>query len=455
MKIVVLNGSPKGKNSVTLQTVHYLEKHFPTDTFDIFHIGQQIRSFEKAEKMDKCVEALIQCQLIVFAYPVYTFMAPYQLHRFIELLKAHPRVQELENKCMTQITTSKHFYDVTAHQYIEENGADLGLRILPGLSADMDDLLTAKGRNEAVKFWKWVHFAYTQKTFEKKQVQTSKHTYTYEYAKKDEVIEKKEGYDTVIVTNAAEDDQSIHAMIEAFRDKYPYKTRVIKINEYPFSGGCLGCFNCATDGKCIYKDQFDTFLREKIQKADAIVYAATIKDHTLGASFKLYDDRQFCNGHRTVNMGMPIGYLLSGSYSKEFNLRQVVEGRSQVGHQFLAGVASDESEDAKEVEVAITRLSSTLAFALEEKTLLPQNFLGVGGMKIFRDLIYVMRGLMKEDHRFYKKHGIYDFPQKQIGTRLKMQSVGALMSIPSVRKKMRGKMNDAIMAPYKKVIDKY
>ena len=39
--------------------------------------------------------------------------------------------------------------------------------------------------------------------------------------------------------------------------------------------------------------------------------------------------------------------------------------------------------------------------------------LGVYGMKIFRDLIYIMQGLMKADHKFYKEHGIYDFPQKQ------------------------------------------
>lgn len=40
-------------------------------------------------------------------------------------------------------------------------------------------------------------------------------------------------------------------------------------------------------------------------------------------------------------------------------------------------------------------------------------FLGVGGMKIFRDLIWMMQGMMKADHQFYKEHGIYDFPRKQ------------------------------------------
>ena len=49
-----------------------------------------------------------------------------------------------------------------------------------------------------------------------------------------------------------------------------------KNNDFKFSGGCLGCFNCASDGKCIYKDGFDKFLRENINTADAIICAAKI-----------------------------------------------------------------------------------------------------------------------------------------------------------------------------------
>ena len=73
-------------------------------------------------------------------------------------------------------------------------------------------------------------------------------------------------------------------------------------------------------------------------------------------------------------------------------------------------------------------------------------------MKIFRDLIYIMQGLMKADHQFYKSHGIYDFPQKQKKRIWQMRLVGALMVIPSVQKKARGKMTDAIIGPYRKVV---
>jgi hypothetical protein len=68
-------------------------------------------------------------------------------------------------------------------------------------------------------------------------------------------------------------------------------------------------------------------------------------------------------------------------------------------------------------------------------------------MKIFRDLIWLMRGLMKADHRFYKQHGFYDFPQKKKGTAFKMYLVGALMSSPKLKAKMGNKMNEGMIAP--------
>ena len=47
MRILVLNGSPKGKYSVTLQTVNYLQLLRPEHQFEILHVGQKIKSLEK------------------------------------------------------------------------------------------------------------------------------------------------------------------------------------------------------------------------------------------------------------------------------------------------------------------------------------------------------------------------------------------------------------------------
>ncbi len=441
--VLVLNGSPKGDYSVTLQTTKYLEILHPELNFEVLNVGAKIKYYEKhfSEVSDK----LLSADLILFSYPVYTFIAPYQLHRTIELIKESG--VDLSGKFATQISTSKHFYDWTAHRYVEDNALDLGLKYIKGLSADMDDLTTKKGQKEAEDFLSYVLFSAENDVY-------VKNTFDYSPAKK-VAVKLTEGAETekkgnvVILTTCEKDDTQLQDMITLFRAKTPRNTRVINLLEYPFKGGCLGCFHCAPKGECVYKDGFDKFLREEIQTAEAIVMAFTIKDHSMGAAFKLYDDRQFCNGHRTVTMGMPMGYVVSGDLSKEHNLNMIIEGRASVGGNFLAGIASDELNPNESTDALV----KSLEFALENKYVPPQNFLGVGGMKIFRDLIYQMQGLMRADHKFYKKHGQYDFPQKKKGRMIAMYLVGALMSNPKIMAKAGNNVNEGMLMPYKKVLN--
>ena len=440
--VLIVNGSPKGNNSITLQTSKYLEILFPDISFEVLNVGAKIKALEK--DISPALEKLQATDLIVFSYPVYTFIAPYQLHRFIELLKESGA--NLQGKYATQISTSKHFYDWTAHRYVEDNAHDLGLKYVKGLSADMDDLTTKKGQTEAVEFFRNVLFQVENDIYER-------NTISYKPSvkvpvSKVEVDETTKNGDIVVLTNATKDDEQLKDMIAFFQKNSPRKTRVVNIAEYPFKGGCLGCFRCASSGKCIYKDNFDEFLRKEIQTAESIVYAFTIKDHSFGASFKLYDDRQFCNGHRTVTMGMPVGYLVSGNLSKEENVRIIIEGRANVGGNYLAGVATDEFDTEKD----ILNLIKNLEYALENKYVPPQNFLGIGGMKIFRDLIWQMQGLMRADHKFYKAHGQYDFPQKKRGRMLAMYLIGALMSNKKIMAKAGDMVNKGMLMPYEKVL---
>ena len=443
MEFLVINGSPKGKNSVTLQTVNYLQILHPEHQFTVLHAGQSIKMLEK--DFAPAVEAVQKADVLLFSYPVYTFVAPCQLHRFIELLKEAKL--DLSSKYATQLTTSKHFYDITAHRYIQDNCADLGLRYINGLSADMDDLTTEKGRCEAEKFLQFVCWSVEQGIWEK-TVEPIPATVCQTVTVPAASGVGKTG-DVVIVADLAEEDTQLRSMIDRFCSVLPRKTRIVNIREYPFRGGCLGCFNCAVSGKCIYKDGFDDYLRNEIQTADAIVYAFTVRDHSMGARFKMYDDRQFCNGHRTVTIGMPVGYLISGNYSREQNLQTIVEARAQVGSNYLAGVATDETDP----DGMIDQLCAKLTYALDHKYLPPQNFYGIGGMKVFRDLIWLMQGMMKADHKFYKAHGQYDFPQKQWPKMLAMYAVGAMLGNEKMKAKMGNKMNEGMLMPYNKVLE--
>ncbi len=481
MNILVINGSPKGKNSITYQTALYLKKKFPEYTYEVLHAGQRIHALEK--DFTEAIEKIQQADLIIFSYPVYTFIAPSQLHRFIELMKEMQNTSKLDlkGKYVTQITTSKHFYDVTAHRYIQENCQDMGMKFIRGLSADMEDLLKKKGQKEAREFFRYVCWCMNHDHYEPyvgedavqineiqinryqmnreqiDQIQIERARMNQERGENASVPKKRRELPpavaslkpVVIVTDCEKENERLRTMIDRFCKILPLPTKIVNIREYPFTGGCLGCFHCAISGKCIYKDKFDEFLRNDIQAGSAIVYAFTIRDHSMGSVFKMYDDRQFCNGHRSVTMGIPMGYLVSGDYHREENLRMILEGRAEVGGNFLAGVATDEQN----TDANIDRMAKTLTYAIRHHYQQPKNFLGVGGMKIFRDLIWQMQGMMRADHKFFKEHGQYDFPQKKKGTIVGMYLVGMLLASPKVQKKIGNKMTEGMLMPYKKIVE--
>lgn len=423
MNVLVLNGSPRGNSSVTLQTVLFIQKKYPQDSFEILNVAQQLRSVEN--NFEPVMEKMLAADIILFSYPVYTFMAPGQLHRFIDLLKEQINSAGLKDKYVTQITTSKHFFDVTAQDYIRENCQDLKMHYLYGLTADMDDLPTKRGQAEALDFWRYIRFQMGQEAVP-------------------EVVSDKR---IALICDLPAKDIKLRNRVEEFKAKCPYRVDEINLQDIRIDGGCLGCLKCVSDGKCVYKDGFSELLREKILTADATVYAFTVKNHSAGTNFKYFDDRQFCNGHRILSKDKPVAYIINGDYFSEHNLETVIRGKSSVGHNIITYIAVD-----KDGEIGV--LLKNLSYCLEKPILKPQNFYGVGGTKIFRDLIYVMGGYMSADYKFYKDEGFFnDLPHKQRKRRMMMKFVGMLMRNKKIMEKAGVTINAGMLAPYKKVLE--
>ncbi len=443
MNILILNGSPKGKKSVTLQTSLYLEKRNSAHTFNYLDVAQRIKALERDFSPAK--EVISQADVVIFSYPVYTFLVPYQLQRFLELMKE--KNLDFKGKVVSQISTSKHFFDTTAHKFMQENIGDLEGNYIVGLSADMEDLLEEKGRVQADCWFDKLLFDHSiQKYVPYRRIEAP---ILEKFTSSATSVTKKTGKKVIVVTNCHSEDSQLRNMITEFEHRCPYPVVEANLREFKFSGGCLGCMQCSVTGNCIYKDGFEDYLRNEIQQADATVYAFTIENHYTHSSMKCFDDRQFCNGHRSVTHGMPVGYIISGNYNLESNIQVLVEGRSEVGLVYLAGVATDEGDAAGEIR----RLAQSLDYALTHKMEKPVNFYGVGGTKIFRDMVYLMQGMMKADHKYYKEHGIYDFPHNQKMKMFQMKLIGALLSNPKVQAKMKGKLSEYILMPYDKVIE--
>ena len=57
------------------------------------------------------------------------------------------------------------------------------------------------------------------------------------------------------------------------------------------------------------------------------------------------------------------------------------------------------------------------------------------------------------DHKFFKSHGQYDFPQKKWKTSWMMYLIGGMMNNPKLKRKMGGKMSEGMIAHYKKILE--
>lgn len=87
MKIVVLNGSPKGDTSITMQYVHFVQKKFPQHELEIVNVAQQAKKIERDEQtFQEIVELVRASHGVLWAFPLYIMHVPANYKRFIELI---------------------------------------------------------------------------------------------------------------------------------------------------------------------------------------------------------------------------------------------------------------------------------------------------------------------------------------------------------------------------------
>jgi hypothetical protein len=80
----------------------------------------------------------------------------------------------------------------------------------------------------------------------------------------------------------------------------------------------------------------------------------------------------------------------------------------------------------------------------------------VGALKIFRDDIWGrLRFPFQADHRFYKRHGIYDFPHKDYKARAANTALILLTKIPRIRREIyRKRIKEEMVKGLRKVVEK-
>ena len=151
---------------------------------------------------------------------------------------------------------------------------------------------------------------------------------------------------------------------------------------------------------------------------------------------------------------MQIGALVSGPLNDVGNLRMFLEAEAQVGEANLAGIVCDEVADSMRLDDLIDQFAENLVALSDRQYVANRTYIGVGGTKIFRDEIWgKLRFVFQADHRYFKSHGVYDFPQKDYKARIRNFFMMRLLSIGKIREKTRNDLVNIMVEPYQKLID--
>ena len=456
MKIVVLSGSPKGEKSVTLQYVRYMQKVSPQHQMEIEHLVPRIKKLESDEQaFGEIMERVRAADGVLWAFPLYVCLVHGSYKRFIELIWERGAGDAFRDKYTASLSTSIHFYDHMAHNYIHAICDDLGMRYVGGFSADMPDLLTEQGRTQLTQFaGEFYRAIETQPATARCFAPLAPRAFEYVPGPGRPPVDTG-GKRVVILTDAEPQQHNLVRMIERFRASLAGDVATINLHDLDIKGGCLGCLKCGYDNQCAYegKDGFTDFYRNRLMPADVLVFAGAIRDRYLSATWKTFFDRHFFMGHAPSLMGKQFAFLISGPLSQLPDVRQMVDLWVQHQHSNLAGVVSDEEGDSAGLDARLDELAGRLVRYSAMGYTQPRTFPGVAGQKLFRDAVYGrMRFVFMADHRVYKRLGFYDFPQKDYPTRIANVILGTLLRSQGFREGFKHQLTDRIVAPYQKLL---
>ena len=453
MRITVLNGSPKGSVSVTMQYVKYIQKHLPQHEFNVVDISHDIKGIERnAETFDDIVSQIRASDGVMWAFPVYYLLVPSQYKRFIELVFERGVGEAFAGKHVVILTTSIHYYDTVARDYMRAVCDDLNMNYVDDFLADMNDLERSEHRKSLVVFAERFIHAIEDGSVARRRYESVIHKPgKYEPGAVEEAA-KTSPRRFVVMVDELDSDSNLAGMVDVFKKSVAAQVDIVDIGAIILKGGCLGCLNCAYDNQCVYQDDMRATYEGRVLTADAVILAGTIHDRHLSSRWKLFFDRSFYRGHTPFFAGKLAGAIISGPLRQNATLNQWLDMFMEIYKNTQVGVVTDEYDNSAEITERIQGFAAELEWVLTNAYEKPQTFYGMSSRLIFRDFVYLSKGVFLADHKHYKSHGFYDFPQKKLKMRANSLMLGSMFRIKPVRTQIQREMKHHMISGLEKVV---
>lgn len=373
MKVVVLSASPKQQLSLTLQTVRTLQKMCKEDEFDICFIKNVD---ERTEFEDKAKDA----DLILILSSLYHFNTHGQLMRYLKGINLP------KGKPITYISTSGHNMDIPAHNYIRSFARHNGLKWIKSLSLLDEDVLHEHRREELYRWFLFVKDIATSSTLNESSLAGT----------------------NVTIMDCGDTPEETEETAKTLTTKYEKlgaNVKYINLREKNIKG-CIACFGCYTNNKCIIKDDFEAITKEVYDNTDLIVFVSGVNYNQFSTNYKYFLDRHVKFGRYGQDLELTRAYVYCGDMDPQdyAELEQHTLVVDSLDGDLHVGIYEGNEEG---IEKAVVET----AFACIHDLYPQRNTYSAGLGMQFANLAYRLQKMTPNDYNYFKSHGYYEMPQ--------------------------------------------
>ena len=373
MKVAVLSASPKQQLSLTLQIVRTLQKMCKEDEFDISFIKnvEDCSEFEgKAKDAD----------LVMILSSLYHFNTHGQLMRYLKKLRLPA------DKPFTYITSSGGNMDVPAHNYLRSYARQNGLKWIRSLSFLDEDVLAEHRREELYRWFQYVKDIVENRPLNEQSLREFR-------------------ISVLDCGDAAEETERQAAEIAQKYRELGANVTIYNLREKNIKG-CVACFGCYTNNKCVIKDDFEEFTEELYGNSDMIVTVSGINYNQFSTNYKYFLDRHVKFGRFGQDLELIKAYVYCGEMDPMdlAELEQHTLVVDSLGYDVYVGMYAGTEEGIRQLiqESAYTCIND----------LYPQrNTYGYGLSMQFANLAYRLQNMTQKDYEYFKSKGYYQMPQ--------------------------------------------